>query len=271
VTTFNLVQPARTLVAGFGFHDVADDPTTSGFQRRGAAPYKLGTAAFQAQLDRLASAPVQPGLVTDIDLTVPGRHLLLTFDDGGKSALAIGEELCRRGWRGHFFISTGLIGRRTFLTGHEIRQLRNQGHVVGSHSHTHPNIYRELPWEVMVVEWRRSCDILEQLLGEPCTVGAVPGGEISAAVLRSAPAAGLRHVFTSEPSLRPRIVGGCWVLGRFCVKSSVNPDQVAELANFRGWAGKLLSRRLKNAACRSLPSLYRLYVSRSVRQWQEAT
>ena len=258
-------------MAGFGYHDVTDHPTESGFQREGAAPYKLSTAAFHEQLDRLASGPVRPALVTEIDLTRPGQHLLLTFDDGGKSALAIGEELCRRGWRGHFFISTGLVGRRTFLTGDEIRRLRRQGHVVGSHSHTHPNIYRELPWEQMLVEWRRSSDILEQLLGEPCTVGAVPGGEISADVLRSAAASGLRHVFTSEPLLRPHIIGGCWVLGRFCVKSSVSSDQLAELARFQGWAGKLLTRRLKSAACRSMPSLYRLYVSRSVQEWQEAT
>ncbi len=271
MTTLRSVDSAKTLVAGFGYHDVTDRPTESGFQREGAAPYKLGTADFQQHLERLASAPVQPELVTAIDLTQPGRHLLLTFDDGGKSALAIGEQLCRRGWRGHFFISTGLIGGRTFLTTDEIRQLRREGHVVGTHSHTHPNIYRELPWEQMVVEWRRSSDILEQLLGEPCTVGAVPGGDISADVLRSAAASGLRHVFTSEPSLRPHIVGGCWVLGRFCVKTSVTPHQLAELAQYRGWAGKLLARRVKSAACRSMPSLYRLYVSRSVREWQEAT
>jgi peptidoglycan/xylan/chitin deacetylase (PgdA/CDA1 family) len=271
VITATTGQFSRSQVAGFGYHDVTDHPTESGFQRGGALPYKLATSAFQEHLDRLASAPVQPVLVTDVDLGKPGRHLLLTFDDGGKSALAIGEELCRRGWRGHFFITTNLIGCRTFLTADEIRQLRRQGHVIGSHSHTHPNIYRELAWEQMVVEWRRSSDILEQLLGESCAVGAVPGGDISADVLRSAAAAGLRYVFTSEPTLRPRIVGGCWVLGRFCVKSSLSSEQLAELAEFRGWAGKLLARRVKSAACRSLPSLYRLYVSRSVREWEATT
>jgi hypothetical protein len=123
----------------------------------------------------------------------------------------------------------------------------------------------------MVVEWRRSSDILEQLLGERCTIGAVPGGETSAQVLRSAAASGLRHVFTSEPSLRPRIVGGCWVLGRFCVKTSISSDHLAQLTQFKGWAGKLFTRRLKNAACRSMPPLYRLYVNRSVQEWQETT
>jgi peptidoglycan/xylan/chitin deacetylase (PgdA/CDA1 family) len=259
----------QTLVASLGYHDVTDLPAESGFQRNGAAPYKLRADQFARHLDRIAGLAA-PALVTDIDLIRQGRHLLLTFDDGGKSALQVSEELCRRGWRGHFFITTGLIGQRTFLDADEIRHLRSCGHVVGSHSHTHPDIYRELDWEQMVVEWRRSCDVLAQLLGEPCVTAAVPGGEISSAVLRSAASAGLRYLFTSEPWLKPRIVGGCWVLGRFCPKASTSSEEIAELADFRGWTSKLLVRRLKGMASRSVPPLYRLYVSRSARAWQES-
>ncbi len=259
----------RTLVASLGYHDVTDTPAESGFQRDGAVAYKLGIAQFTHQLDWITAGRLAPSLVTDIDLTRSGRHLLLTFDDGGKSALTISEELSRRGWRGHFFITTGLIGRRTFLSREEIREIRQLGHVVGSHSHNHPDIYRELTWEQMVVEWRKSSDILAQLLGEPCCTGAVPGGEISDSVLRSAGAAGLRYVFTSEPTLQPRAVGGCWVLGRFCVKRSTTAADIARLIKFQGWPRKLLIRKLKTFASRSLPSLYRLHVSRSTRGWLE--
>jgi peptidoglycan/xylan/chitin deacetylase (PgdA/CDA1 family) len=260
-----------SLNVAFGYHDVTDVPTESGFQRNGAVPFKLGTRQFREHLDRIAEASVTPALVTAVDLAGSGRHLFLTFDDGGKSALQVGEELCRRGWRGHFFISTGLIGRRTFLDHSELRQLRSWGHVVGSHSHTHPDIYRELDWERMVVEWRRSSDVLAQLLGEACVTGAVPGGEISRAVLKSAASAGLRYLFTSEPWLRPRIVHGCWILGRFCAKASTTPEEIAELARLRGWNSRLLVRRLKAVARRSIPPFYRLYVSRSSREWQESS
>lgn len=260
-----------SLVATLGYHDVTDVPTASGLQRNGAVPYKLRTRQFQEHLDRIAIASLAPALVTEVDLAGPGKHLFLTFDDGGKSALRIGEELCRRQWRGHFFISTSLIGRRTFLDPGELRHLRSCGHVVGSHSHTHPDIYRELGWERMVVEWRQSSDILAQLLGEACVTGAVPGGEISRPVLRSAASAGIRYLFTSEPCLRPRIVCGCWVLGRFCAKASTTGEEIAELARFRGWTSRLLVRRLKAVARRMVPPLYRLYVNRSSREWQEST
>jgi peptidoglycan/xylan/chitin deacetylase (PgdA/CDA1 family) len=267
--TMNRSHSTRATVASFCYHDVTDDPSESGLQRNAATPFKLRPDQFTAQLESIAGGLAIPELVTEIDLTHRGRHLLLTFDDGGKSALRIAEELSQRGWRGHFFISTSLIGRRTFLSPGEIRQLRQDGHVVGSHSHTHPNIYRELEWEQMVVEWRQSSDILAQLLGEPCLTASVPGGEISDQVLRSADRAGLRFLFTSEPWLRPRIVGGCWVLGRYCAKASTSPEEIAALANFQGWTGKLLVRRIKAMARRSVPPLYRLYVSRARREWPE--
>lgn len=256
------------LLASFGYHDVTDDPTDSGFQRDAALPFKLGFQLFKEHLDRIHAQGRAPEFVDEIDLTRPGRHLLLTFDDGGKSSLRISDELCRRGWRAHFFIPTSLIGRRTFLSPDEIRQLRRCGHLIGSHSHNHPSIYRELDRSRMVVEWRQSCDILAQLLGEPCATASVPGGEISPAVLRSADAAGLRYLFTSEPWLVPRVVGGCRVLGRFCPKASTSADEIARLARFTGWTNKLLVRRLKALARRSMPPLYRLYVSRSTREWQ---
>ena len=257
-----------TLVATLGYHDVTDDTTRSGFQRKGAAPYKLTTQSFRDHLDRIAAGGRSPALLGDFDLTRPGRHLLLTFDDGGKSALSIGEELCRRGWRGHFFITTGLIGQRTFLDAGEIRQLRSAGHFIGSHSHTHPDIYRDLEPARMLVEWRQSGDILAQILGEPCRAAAVPGGDISGAVLRSAGLSGFRYLFTSDPCLTPRLVGGCWVLGRFGVKVSTTTQDIEELLDFRGWTSKLLIRRLKGLARHSMPSLYRLYVRHSTREWE---
>jgi len=256
------------LIAGFGYHDVTDDPQESGFQRNGAVPFKLGPQLFRKHLDRISAIRRAPSLVTEIDFMQSARHLVLTFDDGGKSALDIGDELCRRGWKGHFFITTGFIGHRTFLDAGEIRQLRSAGHVVGSHSHTHPDIYRDLDLDQMMVEWRRSSDILAQILGEPCLSAAVPGGDISGAVLRSAGHSGLRYLFTSEPCLTPRVVGGCWILGRYCAKASTSPDEIAQLAGFRGWSNKLLARRLKGLARLSLPSLYRLYVRRATRGWQ---
>ena len=253
-------MPARATVATFMFHEVTDDPTASGFQRPGAMAYKHTPEAFARCLDGIGAEAMPPALVTEVDLAHPGRHVLLTFDDGGKSALTAAAELERRGWRGQFFIVTSLIGSRGFLDAAEIRALRHAGHLIGSHSHTHPNIFREQSVARMHEEWRTSADVLSQLLGEPCLAGSVPGGDISRTVLDSAAQVGLRHLFTSEPWLTPRPVANCWVLGRFSVKTGTSPAQVRDLARFRGWTGALIRRRLKVLATRTLPPLYRLYI-----------
>ena len=78
-------------VASFGYHEVTDHPGTAGFQRPGALPYKHTGEAFTRNLDAIAAASCPPERVTDLDLTRPGRHVLLTFDDGGKSAVPIGD------------------------------------------------------------------------------------------------------------------------------------------------------------------------------------
>lgn len=260
---------ARAFIASFGYHDVCDAPAESGFPGAAAAAFKLGRERFLEHLDAIAASGLRPALVTDIDPTAPGAHVTLTFDDGGRSAREIGDELSRRGWRGHFFIPTARIGERGFLDADGIRYLHRCGHVVGSHSHTHPHIFREQSSDAMIAEWRTSRERLAELLGEACLVASVPGGDISPRVLASAPAAGIRFLFTSEPTIVPQLVDGCWVLGRFAPKASTDASRVRELASFRGWERAMMVRRLKEAARVALPGVYRLYVRRQTREGDE--
>jgi peptidoglycan/xylan/chitin deacetylase (PgdA/CDA1 family) len=254
------------VAASFGYHEATNDPASAGFQRPGALPYKHTRDAFTRDLEAIAAGPCPPERVTDVDLSIPGRHVFLTFDDGGKSAAWIADALAARGWKGHFFIVTGLVGTRTFLTAQEIRYLRECGHVVGSHSNTHPDIFREQPFDRMVEEWRISRDRLAQLMGEPCVTASVPGGDSSPLVFKSADVAGLSYLFTSEPVLQPERVGACWILGRYMPKAWTPAARIGELAAFRGWRSALLVRRLKGAARRAFPALYRQYVRRTTRE-----
>ncbi|HWC75458.1 MAG TPA: polysaccharide deacetylase family protein [Gemmatimonadales bacterium] len=266
-TAVSLRAPEAELAA-FTYHDVTDDPSDSGFQRPAATRYKLSPIAFARQLDAIGAAGT-PQLVTDVNLAIPGRHRLLTFDDGGRSMIGVADELARRGWRGHFFLVTRLIGTRRFVDASDVRYLRSCGHVVGSHSHTHPDIFRDQPRARMDEEWRVSSDILAQPLGERCTVASVPGGDISPEVLDSGAAAGFRYLFTSEPWLTPRhlAAGPCWVLGRYCPTTATSLAQVAALAAFRGWRAALFVRRIKALARAGFPMLYRHYVRVRTREF----
>lgn len=247
-------------VAALMYHDVTDEPTTSGFQRPGAWAYKLSRQRFDEHLTQLAAAAPAPSLVTDVALAGAGDHLLLTFDDGALGARHAADMVARRGWRAHFFVVTGLLGTPGFLAPADVRALRAAGHLVGSHSHTHPDIFRDLPPARMALEWRTSRAVLEDLLGEPCALASVPGGDSSADVFRSAADAGYRFLFTSEPWLYPRRVAGCVVLGRFSVKAQTPPGRVVALAACRGWGRALAWRRFTTLLRRTAPWAYRAYV-----------
>ena len=249
------------------YHEVTDDPTSSGFQRPSALPYTISRQSFGCHLDEIAAGPLVPELVTETDFNESGSHLFLTFDDGGRSALYVADELSSQGWKGHFFIVTRRIGQNTFIDVPGIRYLRSCGHLVGSHSHTHPDIFRALPAEQMREEWRVSCDIIATMLGEPCVAASVPGGDISPTVFRIGAEAGLRYLFTSDPWMQARRVGSCWIIGRHCVKANISPAAVRELVEKRGWRRAQLERWLKDLARRGLGSLYAAYVRRTTRTW----
>jgi peptidoglycan/xylan/chitin deacetylase (PgdA/CDA1 family) len=257
-------------IAGLMYHEVTDDPRSSGFQRPGALPYTLTRAAFHNHLNAIAGGALKPELVTQLNLSANGdgkhRHLLLTFDDGGASAMYVADELAKRGWKAHFFIITGRIGERTFLKPADIRTLRSAGHIIGTHSHTHPDIFRGLPRELMTTEWRVSRAILEALLGEPCLAASVPGGDISRLVLESAGEAGIRYLFTSEPLLTPERVGDTWILGRVILKAGVSAATIRQLVAFRGWQRAQLIRRLGGIARMLFPPLYAQYVRLRTRE-----
>lgn len=246
--------------AGLMYHDIVDDTTRSGFQRPGARAYRLSPETFERHLSAIARTGAVPVVVTGSPFTPGARLLYLTFDDGGASAMYAADALERRGWRGHFFIVTDRIGTPGFLTRAEIRELHTRGHIVGSHSHTHPDIIRDLPRAVVREEWRRSLAILAEILGRRPVVGSVPGGDASRMVYEAAADAGLRYLFTSEAWLTPRRARSCWIVGRVALKHDMDAATARRLAAFRGWTRARMLRTTKGILRRALAPLYRRYV-----------
>ena len=87
-----------------------------------------------------------------------------------------------------------------------------------------------LPWDQLVREWTRSARVLSDLLGEPVTTASVPGGYYGRSVARAAGAAGIRLLFTSQPTTTPHLAHGCLVVGRYVVTRSMAPAATARLA-----------------------------------------
>ena len=213
------------------YHDVVEngDFASSGFPGEGAHVYKLRREDFVRHLDAIRG--VSSAVTTVHDVTRPER-VLLTFDDGGASFHhPIADLLEARGWRGHFFITTDRIGTPGFLTEAELRDLHRRGHVIGSHSASHPTRMAALSRAQLDAEWSTSIARLSDLLGERVTVASVPGGYYSREVGGRAAAAGIAKLFTSEPTAAVGSLDGCLVFGRYVVQRGMDPAWSAGFAS----------------------------------------
>jgi peptidoglycan/xylan/chitin deacetylase (PgdA/CDA1 family) len=212
------------------YHDICDEADSSGFAGMDAALYKLTPAAFRRQIASIAeSGKRRPVLVTAIDYEPSA--VFITFDDGGKSAIDAAEVLEQYNWRGHFFVTTERIETGTFLKAAEIADLHRRGHIIGSHSHSHPLRMASLKRAEKMHEWQTSVRRLEDIIGEKVKVASVPGGLYSREVAECAEANGIEFLFTSEPTMNVRKIGNCVVLGRYAVQHSTNCRDVAAAAD----------------------------------------
>ncbi|WP_170309029.1 polysaccharide deacetylase family protein [Pseudonocardia hierapolitana] len=185
-------------------HDVLPDDRQlgeSGFTGPGPDRYKIRQSLFESMAGRARASGT-----------------ILTFDDGGRSALdVVAPVLAEHGLRGEFFIATARLGTPGFLDRKGLGELAAAGHVIGSHSHTHPEVMTELSDEEIRTEWRTSIAVLEDATGMPVERASVPNGFTNRAVLAAAHESGIRTLYTSTPTRRRRTYATMDVIGRFAV------------------------------------------------------
>ncbi len=240
-------------LAALMYHDVVgSDGVRGGFAGAGAAVYAVSVGEFERQMDGIAATLAAPPLRANASLP-PGGGWALTFDDGGSSAAIAGAALARRGWAAHFFVVTAMVGQPGFLDWEGVRRLAVEGHVIGSHSHTHPERIASLPPERLREEWSRSVATLSEAIGAPVRTASVPGGYYSEAVGRAAAEAGIETLFTSQPRRAVEEIDGCALVGRFAVRDSTPTRTVVAAAaggarpwlrQRAGWAARGAAKRI---------------------------
>lgn len=214
------------------YHDVtpagADD--TSGFAGPAAARYKLTPEEFATHLDRINSSVCSVPASDAVAVLQSEKSWTITFDDGGLSnATIIAKELERRGWRGWFFIATDFIDHPTFCSREQLRELHERGHVIGSHSCSHPERISSCHSMQLLDEWSRSCGVLSEITRQTVTAASVPGGFYSTEVARAAARAGIRLLFTSEPTVHEFCVDECRIVGRYNIYRGMSAADATQL------------------------------------------
>lgn len=214
-----------------GYHDVLD-----GQRAAPGAVYTLEQRQFWNHL--LAIEQRQSPLRTIHRFCRWGAEVpvFITFDDGTSGGYTCcAGALEQHQWRGHFFITTDWIGLPGYMDRKQIRELHDRGHVIGSHSCSHPERMSYLSTDELVREWKNSCAILSEIVGTSVLVASVPGGYYSRKVALAAAEAGIEVLFNSEPTSATAVVNGCLVLGRYCIQRGTLPEVSGAIAAGHVW------------------------------------
>lgn len=214
------------------YHDVVPaQGGRGGFDGDGPDVYAVTDDEYGRHLDAIGAAVgAAPARAADL-LAGPTRQpWLITFDDGGASAVAAGAELARRGWAGHFFVVTDLVGTSGFVTWDDVRALAAEGHVIGSHTCSHPNRISACPPARIADEWSRSVERITAETGIDTISASVPGGYYSPEVGQASARAGIRVLFTSQPVPTAKTADGLLLVGRYAIRRTTTASEAASAA-----------------------------------------
>ena len=120
------------------------------------------------------------------------------------------------------------------------------GHIIGSHSHTHPNPFCELSKFEIFDEVRESKDIIENVIGEKINTFSVPGGEIRNDTLNKLcdECLGLDEIYTSTPYQGQYFFSSRFtsvVYGRICIENSMPHNKICNYITGKGWKPALIN------------------------------
>jgi peptidoglycan/xylan/chitin deacetylase (PgdA/CDA1 family) len=107
---------------------------------------------------------------------LPPKPIMITFDDTRAEQFTIADaELKKYGFKGVFFVMTVSLNRPGYMTKEQVKQLADEGNVIGSHTWNHSNVKNYL-----VEDWTKQIDKpskqLEQITGRPVKYFAYPFG-----------------------------------------------------------------------------------------------
>lgn len=141
------------------------------------------TGEFEAQLAELQSlgyrsiSPPELANALFYGDPIPDKSVMLTFDDGYDDAYFYATPLLSHyGFGGVFGIVTGYVGNPGYLTWDQLREMRDAGMSLVSHSVTHPDLGGTTD-EATAAEIRDSKERLEEELGVPVQTFIYPYGE----------------------------------------------------------------------------------------------
>lgn len=161
------------------------------------------------------------------------KQIIVTFDDNHVSHFSIcAPILSELNLRATFFVVSSFLDTAAdLLTREHLREMKQGGLSIESHSHTH-RFLDDLDAAELDEELATSRRALEDCIGSEVRYLSCPGGRYNRRVLDTAPAAGYYGVCTSVPGMN-HTAGGRWpkALNRFLISATTSLETFAKIAS----------------------------------------
>jgi len=170
---------ARPQVPILCYHQIRDwRPRDS----KSAKDYIVPVDAFKKQMQMLADSgyhailPDQLYAYLATGAPLPTKPVMLTFDDTDLDQFTVARpELEKHGFKAVYFVMTVSLGRPKYMSKAQVKQLADEGNVIGSHTWDHHNVkkYQGHDW---VTQIEKPTKTLEEITGQKITYFAYPFG-----------------------------------------------------------------------------------------------
>ncbi len=170
---------ARPQVPILCYHQIRD---WTARDSKNAKDYITPIATFKAHIKMLADSgyhtvsPDQLFAYMTTGAKLPSKPILLTFDDTDLDQFTIARPtLDKYGYKAMYFVMTVSLGRPHYMTKAMVKQLSDEGNIIGSHTWDHHNVkkYQGQDW---VTQIDKPTKTLEDITGKKITYFAYPFG-----------------------------------------------------------------------------------------------
>jgi peptidoglycan/xylan/chitin deacetylase (PgdA/CDA1 family) len=194
---------ARPQVPILCYHQIRNWKPTDG---KVGKDYIVEVQNFKDQMKMLADSgyhtilPDQLYAYLNTAAKLPSKPIMLTFDDTDMDQFTIAAPTLKKyGYKAVYFIMTVSIGRKgkfvDYMTKEQIRQLSDEGNIIGSHTYDHKNFkkYTGKDWEEQLDKPTKK---LEDITGKKMTEFAYPFGLWNAEGIPELKKRGFRMAFS---------------------------------------------------------------------------
>ncbi len=161
-------------------------------------------ATFEIQLDYLQKKgyhTVSFSQLSDSGAALPSKPIILTFDDGYEDAYTEAVPmLLKHKMTATFYIVTGFIGKKNYLTWEQLRAMTGSGMEIGAHTAHHLDL-RKLTLAEQTREIANCIQLLQETLGIHIWSFAYPAGKYTATTMHLLEEAGVPFAVTTHKGI----------------------------------------------------------------------